>query len=455
MERLVDRAYATFGEEARRRGIDYERELDGEPVIVSDGDRVLQIISNLLSNAFRWTPDGGRIDLALRRRTARCSWPSRTRGPGIRPRSGSGSSGRSGRTTAAAPASAWRSRASSRSRSAAGSSSTASRGGQPLRAAAVRPLCPSAASRVRAARSASSVAASVDASPGSAMLPPAPRSARRAAAVRRPPAAAVDEEPAALRRDLFAAQLGDAARWLEALARLRRLLRGLERGVPLQRPPRRRARPAHPVKRLRPIARGELPVAHGARARRGLVAARRSRGAAVARARGSVAVPAGFLVLQAGVHAGLKHVVLIDVMAIAGLFVIRAAAGAEAVDVRISPWLLLCTALLALFLALAKRRGELVLVGAEATPGRPVLEGYSLALVDQLVAVVAASTVIAYSLYTFTARDSKAMMATIPFVALRRLPLPAADPPRATSARSRRTCCSRDLPILLTVAPGR
>jgi hypothetical protein len=85
------------------------------------------------------------------------------------------------------------------------------------------------------------------------------------------------------------------------------------------------------------------------------------------------------------------------------------------VDVRISPWLLLCTALLALFLGLAKRRGELVLAGAEQTPGRPVLEGYSLALVDQLVTVVAASTIIAYSLYTFTAHPA-AMMATIPFV---------------------------------------
>ncbi len=107
---------------------------------------------------------------------------------------------------------------------------------------------------------------------------------------------------------------------------------------------------------------------------------------------------------------------LVDVFVIAGLFVIRAAAGAEAVDVRISPWLLLCTVLLALFLALAKRRGELVLVGARETPGRPVLAGYSLELVDQLVSVVAASTVIAYSLYTFTARDSKALMVTIPFV---------------------------------------
>ncbi len=77
-------------------------------------------------------------------------------------------------------------------------------------------------------------------------------------------------------------------------------------------------------------------------------------------------------------------------MTISALFTIRAAAGAEAVHVRISPWLLLCTALLALFLGLAKRRGELVLVGADRTPGRPVLEGYSLVLVDQLVAVVAA-----------------------------------------------------------------
>jgi 4-hydroxybenzoate polyprenyltransferase len=131
---------------------------------------------------------------------------------------------------------------------------------------------------------------------------------------------------------------------------------------------------------------------------------------------GSVGFLVGFLLLQAAYTAGLKQVVLIDVLAIAALFVVRASAGAEAVDVRISPWLLICTGLLALFLALAKRRAELVLVGAEETPGRPVLEGYSLALVDQLVTVVAASTVIAYSLYTFTARDSKAMMATVPFV---------------------------------------
>ena len=166
--------------------------------------------------------------------------------------------------------------------------------------------------------------------------------------------------------------------------------------------------------RLRPVASGELP-ARAALALGGVLAAAAFAGAA-ALGLGSVAFLGGFLVLQGAYTAGLKHVVLIDVLAIAGLFVLRAGAGAEAVDVRISPWLLICTGLLALFLALAKRRAELVLVGAEETPGRPVLEGYSLVLVDQLVSIVAASTVIAYSLYTFTARDSKAMMATVPFV---------------------------------------
>jgi signal transduction histidine kinase len=65
MERLIERAYVTFSEEARRRGIDYRQSVEAKPVIVSDGDRVLQIITNLLSNAFRWTPDGGSIELEL------------------------------------------------------------------------------------------------------------------------------------------------------------------------------------------------------------------------------------------------------------------------------------------------------------------------------------------------------------------------------------------------------
>jgi 4-hydroxybenzoate polyprenyltransferase len=213
---------------------------------------------------------------------------------------------------------------------------------------------------------------------------------------------------------VFAAKLGDVTRWLEALlafvvycaASSAAYLANDVRDAPHDR--------KHPVKRLRPVASGELP-AKAALVIAAVLVVLAFGGAAVL-GWGSVAFLAAFLVLQASYTAGLKHVVLIDVLAIAGLFVVRASAGAEAVDVRISPWLLICTGLLALFLALAKRRAELVLVGAEETPGRPVLEGYSLALVDQLVSVVAASTVIAYSLYTFTARDSKAMMATVPFV---------------------------------------
>src|SRR5438045_651105 len=213
---------------------------------------------------------------------------------------------------------------------------------------------------------------------------------------------------------IFAARIGDLSSWVEATmafvaycaASSASYLVNDVRDAPHDR--------LHPVKRARPIARGELSPRLAE-----LLAALLIFGAVLLVASlglASILFLCTFFALQAAYTLTLKHVVLLDVMTIGGLFVVRAAAGAAAVEVRISPWLLLCTALLALFLALAKRRGELVLVGAEATPGRPVLEGYSLALVDQLVSVVAASTVIAYSLYTFTARDSKALMVTIPFV---------------------------------------
>jgi 4-hydroxybenzoate polyprenyltransferase len=213
---------------------------------------------------------------------------------------------------------------------------------------------------------------------------------------------------------VFAAKLGDAVRWAEAFAAFGAFCAASSAAYLVNDVLDAEHDRRHPVKRARPIARGELSV----RAALLLAAALAVVAFGVTAVLGgwSPLYLAGFLALQAAYSLRLKHVVIIDVMAIGALFVIRAAAGAEAVDVRISPWLLLCTALLALFLGLAKRRGELTLVGAQATPGRPVLEGYSLALVDQLVSVVAASTVIAYSLYTFTARDSKAMMITIPFV---------------------------------------
>jgi signal transduction histidine kinase len=83
MGRLLERAFSTFAEEARQRGIEYTSEAEAAPVIVSDGDRVLQIISNLLSNAFRWTPDGGRIDLALQAANGVVTVDVADSGPGI------------------------------------------------------------------------------------------------------------------------------------------------------------------------------------------------------------------------------------------------------------------------------------------------------------------------------------------------------------------------------------
>ncbi|HZQ66714.1 MAG TPA: decaprenyl-phosphate phosphoribosyltransferase [Gaiellaceae bacterium] len=231
---------------------------------------------------------------------------------------------------------------------------------------------------------------------------------------------------------VFAAKLGDAVRWLEALAAFAAYCAASSAAYLVNDVRDAAHDRMHPVKRLRPVATGELPARAAVVA--AVLLALAALGAAAALGPWSVLFMAGFVALQAAYSTGLKHVVLIDVLAIAGLFVVRASAGAQAVDVRISPWLLICTGLLALFLALAKRRAELVLVGGDrlrgldvssaepdagaspASRGRPVLEGYSLALVDQLVTVVAASTVIAYSLYTFTARDSKAMMATVPFV---------------------------------------
>jgi 4-hydroxybenzoate polyprenyltransferase len=116
----------------------------------------------------------------------------------------------------------------------------------------------------------------------------------------------------------------------------------------------------------------------------------------------------------------LKYEVILDVMAIAAGFVLRAIAGAYAIDVPISPWLYVVTALGALFLAITKRRAEVALLQDDAVNHRSTLALYTPALVDQMTSMVTASTVIAYALYTFTAPNLPAnhtMMLTIPFVA--------------------------------------
>lgn len=112
----------------------------------------------------------------------------------------------------------------------------------------------------------------------------------------------------------------------------------------------------------------------------------------------------------------IKNLVILDVMSIALGFIFRVAGGAVAIGVAISPWLVLCTFLLALFLGFSKRRNELLILQEEAQSHRRILEHYSLEFIDNMLSIVTASTLISYSLYTFSASDNKYSMVTILFV---------------------------------------
>jgi 4-hydroxybenzoate polyprenyltransferase len=174
----------------------------------------------------------------------------------------------------------------------------------------------------------------------------------------------------------------------------------------------------HPRKRNRPLAAGELDprVAWGA----------------------TLLIPLGLaypalaldplFALLAYVYWGLnlayslwlKHQVILDVLALASGYVLRVAAGVPLVQVeRFSPWLYLCTLLLALFIGFAKRRQEIILLGENARNHRAILEEYTVRFLDEMMGVVMAATIVAYSLYTFSAPNlpsNHAMMLTIPFV---------------------------------------
>jgi 4-hydroxybenzoate polyprenyltransferase len=171
---------------------------------------------------------------------------------------------------------------------------------------------------------------------------------------------------------------------------------------------------AHPLKSGRPIASGKLGAGTALAAAGLLVALSMGGGLAVDRVLTLYLV--GYLALQLSYSLLLKRLVIIDVLAIAAGFVLRAVAGAAVIHVTISPWLVVCAMLLALFLALAKRRAELVLLEDEASAHRSNLDQYSIELVDQMTGVTAAATVVSYALYSFTAFDSSGMMLTIPFV---------------------------------------
>ncbi|HOW97745.1 MAG TPA: decaprenyl-phosphate phosphoribosyltransferase [Kiritimatiellia bacterium] len=154
----------------------------------------------------------------------------------------------------------------------------------------------------------------------------------------------------------------------------------------------------HPKKKLRPIAAGELPVpvALGMSAIL-LIAA--LQGAWLV-SRDLALVIGGYVALQIVYTLALKKVALVDIFMIAGGFVLRALAGAVAIRATISPWLLLCTLLLALFLALCKRRHEKVVLSDVAGATRESMGQYDERLLDQLIAIVSAATLVCYALYT-------------------------------------------------------
>lgn len=245
---------------------------------------------------------------------------------------------------------------------------------------------------------------------------------------------------------IFAAKLGDPARWVAAVTAFVAYCAASSAAYLVNDVRDADSDRLHPVKRSRPIARGELSPRAACVLAGGLALAALALAGALGPA--SLACLATFVALQAAYSLGLKTFELVDVLAIAGLFVLRASAGAIAVDVRISEWLLLCTFLLALFVALGKRRAELGLDGVHA---RPALDGYSVALVDQLLAIVAAATIAAYTGYALAAHDTRWLVATVPLVVyglFRYLLLLH----RRGLGEEPETLLVEDLPLLLTVA---
>lgn len=174
----------------------------------------------------------------------------------------------------------------------------------------------------------------------------------------------------------------------------------------------------HPVKCRRPIASGQLPVPVARTA--GLALLVIIFPIAYFLSSGFALVALGYLILNLSYSKWFKHIPLVDVLSIALGFVLRVAAGVMLIEVtRFSPWLYVVTTLGSLYIGFGKRRAELALLTREAGSTRRVLDGYTLPLLDQFITIVSSTTIIAYSLYTFSAPnlpENHIMMLTIPFV---------------------------------------
>lgn len=174
----------------------------------------------------------------------------------------------------------------------------------------------------------------------------------------------------------------------------------------------------HPAKRTRPIASGAVSPSLAVTAAVVLAAGALTGAFAIGPA--FCAVACAYVAQNLAYSFALKRVVVLDVMIVASGFLLRAWGGALAIDVAISQWLVLCTGLIALFLGFVKRRQEIASLGGE-TAQRPILREYSLPFLDQMIAIVTASTVLAYSLYAFSPEvaarlGTRHLGLTIPFV---------------------------------------
>lgn len=174
----------------------------------------------------------------------------------------------------------------------------------------------------------------------------------------------------------------------------------------------------HPIKRSRPLPAGLLSVDIARVAAVVLFILAPGIGFALNKTFGVILL--SYMVLNLFYSFWLKHIPIIDVMVLATGFVLRVALGVALITVqRFSPWLYMCTTLLALFIGFGKRRAEMVLLADNANSHRRALDGYTIPLLDQILVIVSGMTIIAYSLYTFSAEnlpDNNSMMLTIPFV---------------------------------------
>ena len=175
----------------------------------------------------------------------------------------------------------------------------------------------------------------------------------------------------------------------------------------------------HPIKRLRAIPSGRLPVP--AAAASALLLAAGAITGSFALSRVTFLIVMIYLASSAGYTSGLKRIFILDVLIVASGFVLRAAAGAAAVGAEISPWLICCTFLLALYLALGKRRHELTLLGESARQHRDNLGSYSVPLLDCWLTALSGATIVCYALYTQSPRTvqnfhTTNLLYTVPFV---------------------------------------